>query len=376
MIAMLKRLNTAIDASGSVRAIAVLRITLGPIVLLHLRPFLEDVRAGTFYAGRFYEPYFDWFPEASFETYRALMWVAVAAAITTTLGFFSRLSVAYLAGFVGYNLALSTLHFQHNRLFLVFILVAVAALRPGNHLSLDSLIRRRRGLPTNQPARLWPLWLLRIEVCTVYLASATSKLIDQDWWSGQVLRLRAVYTRDLALDSGAPSWAIDLLTDPDFQWWFSKVAVLTEFFIGFCLLHRRTRLAAIWVAVWFHLAIELTARVQVFSYIALAALCIWVTPAERRRQLIVPKDSALARWLPRLDWFARFTVHPDDGSRVLLVDDSAPSPRQSEGRAAARFAWSRLPATFPFVAPALLLRRTRHAGPKAQRPSSPPRPGQ
>ena len=38
--------DRAVDAVGSVRAIAVLRIALGPIALLHLRTFLEDLRDG------------------------------------------------------------------------------------------------------------------------------------------------------------------------------------------------------------------------------------------------------------------------------------------------------------------------------------------
>ena len=38
------RFDRALEQRGSVRAIAVLRIAIGPIVLLHLRPFLADAR--------------------------------------------------------------------------------------------------------------------------------------------------------------------------------------------------------------------------------------------------------------------------------------------------------------------------------------------
>ena len=38
-----RRANRAIDAVGSVHAIAVLRIALGPITLIHLQPFLDDI---------------------------------------------------------------------------------------------------------------------------------------------------------------------------------------------------------------------------------------------------------------------------------------------------------------------------------------------
>ena len=54
--------------------------------------------------------------------------------------------------------------------------------------------------------------------------------------------------------------------------------VLTEVFLAIGLWWRLTRDLAVWVAVLFHLAIQLTARVEVFSYLAVAALVIWAVP--------------------------------------------------------------------------------------------------
>lgn len=363
----LRRLDAAIDDVGSVRAIAVLRILLGPITLLHLRPFIDDVRAGVHYADRFYEPYWDWFPEAGPDLYAGLVVAAATACATMTIGLFSRLSTGLAALFVGYNLALSTTHFHHNRAFLLLLLTGVTLLHPGDHLSVDALLRRFRRRPhlerdptrraTPRPVPLWPLYLLRVLVATVYLASATSKLVDGDWWGGRVLQLRAINSRAIALSSGAPAWSIDLLSDATFQWWFSKTAVLTEFLIGFGLLHRRTRLLAVWIAVWFHLSIEITARVQVFSWAALAALCIWVTPSERDRELIVPRQHRLGSVVTWLDWFGRFDLHRDDGQRVTLIDRaSGERPAGTcDGRAAELMTLSRLPVTFMLAAPAVAI---------------------
>ena len=50
------------DRCGSVRAVAVMRIALGPITLLHLRPFLRDARAGRAYDDHFWEPFLPWLP--------------------------------------------------------------------------------------------------------------------------------------------------------------------------------------------------------------------------------------------------------------------------------------------------------------------------
>ena len=363
----LRRLGAAIDDVGSVRAIAVLRILLGPITLLHLRPFIDDVWAGVHYAVRFYEPYWYWFPEAGAELYAAMVVTAAAACVTMTIGLLSRLSTGLAALFVAYNLALSTTNFHHNRGFLLILLTGVTLLHPGDHLSVDAaLLRCIRGRrPGHDPARratpppvpLWPLYLLRVLVATVYLASATSKLLDGDWWGGRVLQLRAINTRAVALSNGAPAWSIDLLSDATFQWWFSKTAVLTEFVIGFGLLHRRTRLLAVWIAVWFHLSIEITARVQVFSWAALAALCIWVTPTERDRELIVPRQHRFGPVVTWLDWFGRFDLHRDDGQRVTLIDrvaDDGPAGT-CDGRAAELKTLSRLPATFLLAAPAVAI---------------------
>ena len=77
---------------------------------------------------------------------------------------------------------------------------------------------------------LWPLWLLRVQVCLVYLASGTSKLVDPDWISGLVLWDRVVrYQHELA---PLPGWASDLLVE---RWPFYVIgpaAVLTELLIG------------------------------------------------------------------------------------------------------------------------------------------------
>ena len=41
----------------SMRAMALLRVLVGPVVLLHLRPILDAARDGRIYRDAFYEPY-------------------------------------------------------------------------------------------------------------------------------------------------------------------------------------------------------------------------------------------------------------------------------------------------------------------------------
>lgn len=357
----LRRWNRRIDDVGDVRALSVLRILLGPIVLLHLEGTFRLAADGIVYSDRFYLPYADWYPEAGRTLYVWLLVAAGVAAVAMSVGLLTRVATAYSAGFVAYNMFLSKTHFAHNRAFLVILLVTVAIVPVGRHYSVDEWIRRRRH-PDVRPATdapLWPLWLVRFEVVAVYCASATSKLVDLDWWGGLMLQRRAIDERSAAIDEGAPVWLMDLLADGTFQWWFSKVAVLTEFVIALGFLHRRTRLLAIWIAIPFHVSIQMGARVQVFSWAALAALVIWVTPKVRDRVLVLPPGHALERVVRRLDWFGRFELQ--HGDAVELLDRPGP-----DGRRVTRFGsdatWtvlSRLPVTFWFAAPCLLAVRSR-----------------
>jgi hypothetical protein len=360
---LLARADRGIDATGDVRALAVLRILLGPIVLLHLEDTFRSAADGIIYSDRFYLPYAEWYPEAGRALYLAMLWAAGVAAVAMSIGLLTRVATSYAAFFVGYNIFLSKTHFAHNRAFLLILLITIAIVPTGRHYSIDSWLSRRfrPDRPRPAPTPLWALWLVRFEVVAVYCSSATSKLIDQDWWSGLVLQRRGIDNRQIGLDSGAPGWLMDLLADGSFQWWFSKVAVLTEFVIALGFLHRRTRLFAIWIAIPFHVSIQIGARVQVFSWAALAALIIWVTPRARDRQLIVPHGHLLGRLVPPLDWFGRFDVVHDDADDVMLLD-----PEYGAGQVTTRrnddAVWttlSRLPVSFWFAAPRLALVRLR-----------------
>ena len=134
----------------------------------------------------------------------------------------------------------------------------------------------------------------------------------------------------------------------------APVIVLTELAIGTGLLVRRTRLAAVWLAVGFHVAIEIGAEVQTFSWAALAALVVWITPSSRDRLLVVP-SSNWARLVRALDWTGRFEVETGPGWLLRDRPSSDGTVVLRSGSAARWFTLTRLPVTFWFVAPALLL---------------------
>ncbi|HWI33171.1 MAG TPA: HTTM domain-containing protein [Lapillicoccus sp.] len=342
----------------SMRSLALLRVLAGPAVLLHLQPFLSDALDGRIYRDAFYEPYAGWYPEVPDAVYVGLLWVAAAAAVAMSLGFLTRLATATTFAIVAYNLFLSTTHFHNNRAYLFIVLGLLVVAPCGRELSLDAWLRRRRGLPALDPsAPAWPLWLLRFECAAIYGASGLSKLLDPDWFGGTVTWQRVVRARDQLDAWPLPDWAVSLLTDRSFHTGAAKLIVLTELFIAVGLWWRGTRYAAVWVAVVFHLAIETSASVQVFSYLGIAVLVIWAVPSTRDRTLrIDPTAARHRRWaavIRRLDWLARFRVETaPPGSRLEVVDRDGTTTR---GAPAVAFALSRLPLTAWFALPALLL---------------------
>ena len=111
--------------------------------------------------------------------------------------------------------------------------------------------------------------------------------------------------------------------------------------------------------------IEVSASVEVFSLAAIAALAIWVTPADRDRTVRVGGDVATSRAVTALvraaDWFGRFrVVRAESSEPVITVVDR--DGTVSTGGAAVGLLLSRLPLTFPVVAPVRVLasRHRRH----------------
>ncbi len=351
----------------SMRALALLRIAAGPIVVLHLWPFLDDARHGFVYRDAFHHPYVSWYPELPRSLYMGLLWVGAAAAIAMALGIGTRVATATTFSVVAYNLFLSTTHVHNNRAYLVVVLGVLAVAPCGRELSLDQMRRQRAGdlLPTDAPG--WPLWLLRFEAAAVYGASGLSKLLDPDWFDGTVVHGRIVEQRADMLQHGVPHWVVSLLTNRTFDSVGAKVVIATELFLALGLWARRTRYAAVWLAVCFHVAIQLTASVEVFSYLAIAALVVWAIPSTRDRVLIVDPEIATHRALLQavhgLDWLGRFRVESRAGSPITVIDRHG---TERTGPAATVLVASRLPVTAWFALPALLLPSCRARAPRSR----------
>jgi uncharacterized membrane protein YphA (DoxX/SURF4 family) len=344
-----RRTSSVFDRVGEVGFLAPLRVALGVVTLLHLEPFLRDAAAGRDYDDRFWSP-FPLVPHVPGELWRIALWVGAGAALLLAVGLCTRVANVVVFVVVAGNLLVSQTHVHNNRAFLAILLGGLALLPSGGAGSVDAWRRRRRGERSRTTGLVWPLLLLRVQVSLVYAASGVSKLIDPDWVSGVVLWDRVVRHRHVLDPTPMPAWAIDVLTSRWLYWVVAPGAVLTELFIAVGLWSSRTRLAAVWSAIVFHVAIEVSAEVEIFSVAAIAALAIWVTPSCRDRVLVVASPAA-ARVVRALDWFGRFRVEvaPACQRGLVALDRDGTG---LDGRPALALLLSRLPLSFLVAAPA------------------------
>jgi uncharacterized membrane protein YphA (DoxX/SURF4 family) len=341
-------LDGIVSGWGSLRAIALMRLLFGLTVIRHLWP---DLRAPVVPVERFHVPWWSWLPVPSPQLYRGLVWLGVLAGIAMVLGLAPRLATRTAFAVVTYLVFVDMTSFAHNRGFLVWMLFGLSLLPTGGAFSLS------RTDPRQAVGPLWPVLLLRIVVSTVYLTSGLTKLLNPDWRSGLVLWDRMVRHEHLIPFDG---WVHDVLTARLFHQLLSPAAIAVELVVGVGLWLARTRLTAIWIALVFHVSIELTASVQTFSYSAIAALLLWVTPRVGDR--VLRATDATGRIVRRLDWLRRFAVEPEPvarGEPMRLVDRDGVV---RQGRDAQLTALSRLPLLFPVVAPVLAWHRLRRSG--------------
>jgi hypothetical protein len=207
--------------------------------------------------------------------------------------------------------------------------------------------------------RRGPLWaqrLAQVQFAIIYLASGGSKLLDPDWRGGLVIGDRIARSVALAVSKGVPIELVRFLGDPAVAGALSKLAIATELFLAVALFVPRTRFFALWWGVMFHLTIEATSKVELFTWLTLAIYALFARPELRERTLVYDPDrrwgAFWAQIVRRLDWLVRFDVRADkqatEGRAFVVVDRDG--SRWAGLAAVARIARA-LPLLFPASVP-------------------------
>ena len=140
------------------------------------------------------------------------------------------------------------------------------------------------------------------------------------------------------------------------------MAIATELFLAVALWTRRMRVRALWWGVMFHLTIEVTSKVEIFTWLTLAMYGLFATPDYKARKLFYdpsrPRGWVSARLVSLLDWLSRFEIKPWEpdalkkGHSIVIVRRDG--SKATGIRALAMIARS-VPLLFPLWAPLALV---------------------
>lgn len=140
----------------------------------------------------------------------------------------------------------------------------------GQVFSLDAWLRQRRGLPVNRWISPWPLRLLQMQLCVIYLTTGIAKLRGDTWVDGSSLF-------NALNDIGMTRWSYVQLPLP---YWLTAGltwgTIVWECGFVFLVLWRRTRLLALLAGIGLHIGIYLSIEVGWFSFYTLAMYPAWI----------------------------------------------------------------------------------------------------
>lgn len=295
--------------------LGLLRVAFGVMLVIHAQRLAGELDALGYFGDRFFLPIVPaaWVPSA--RTYAAMLIAMRVLGVAIVLGVRAREALLLVSAAGLYLLACDRLQYHNNR-FALLLLSFLLAFAP-----CDRSFAVLRG----GPARVAPIWaqrLFQLQVSLVYASSASSKILDPDWFGGQVLWVRAARAVEHLAGHGIalPGWALALLGSKLALSAFSKLAIGGELFLALGLWLPRTRALALWWGVLFHLMIELGANVELFSYVMWSSYVAFVTPELRERRWLVAHDAPRARRaanvLRALDWLARWSVVEVPGERL------------------------------------------------------------
>lgn len=349
-----------LDRSGDPSVLALLRIAIGIFLFKSALDSAFEFEHIGYFGDHFHMPFeIGIAPELFVPTrshYLILLVARLLLAVLVTVGLFARPALAITSLLGVYVLLCDRLQFHHNR----YSLLCYAFL-----LSLTPCDKRwaiGKEKETSEKAAMWGVTLLMAQVSLIYIASGGSKLLDPDWRDGTVMGLRLLGAVHKVRELGAPQKLLHWMGTPGAGSFAAKGAIATELFLAIGLWLRPTRVVALWWGFMFHMWIEITAKVELFSWLTIAMFAVFVTHDTEGRTFLFDsnrsKGKILARLVKLFDWLARFEVKPwssdslEKGHSVVVVRRDGSF---ATGMYAFLMATRCLPILFPLWAPTALV---------------------
>jgi hypothetical protein len=331
--------------------LGLLRVALATLLFLHSWTLLQEWRNFTYFGEIFHLSLIPeaWLPSRS--AYGALLVAKLGLCALALLGLAPRPALLGAALLGLFGLACDRLQYHNNR-YVLHLVALLVAFTPCDRSFL--FLRRPHALPeAERSAPRWAAYLLGLQLSLVYLSSSLGKLLDADWRSGTVMLLRFGTGLKLS-EQWLPGGAASIVGWPVFAQAASLAAIGTELCLAIGLWLPRTRKCGLWLGTMFHAGIELSAHVELFSYLMVSSYLVFVTPQLRTRRLQWAPENARAKRLSalllRLDWLARFRHEQQPAAGPLLIARDR-SGKAHVGWAAAREVAGATPLLFPLWLP-------------------------
>lgn len=333
---------------GDPYVVCLVRALVGGLLVYEAGRRVVELATFGFFGAVFHIPLW---PEAlvpSLPLYAVMLFVEIGLGALIGLGLWPREALLASSALGLYLLGCDRVQYHNNR-YALLVFAFLLAFSP-----CDARVTLRRRAATSGAEPLWAQRLAQLQVCIIYLASGGSKLLDADWRGGLVLGDRLLRYGPVAVSIGVPAALVDWLAQPAIAEVLSKAAIATELGLVFALFHPRLRALALWWGVMFHLTIEVTSKVDIFTWLTLSMYALFAAPETRER--VVEFGPAGRRWaklVTLLDWLHRFEHRPraapgDASPSVQLVDRDG---RVAVGLDAWVLAARTLPLLFPFWVP-------------------------
>lgn len=224
----------------------------------------------------------------------AFFWTFLAFAVLLTAGCFTRLSS--IAVYVGLtSIQQRNLLIMHGgdtflRVSSFFLMFAPA----GAALSIDRIIRIRRGVEGAQPAPRspWAQRMIQIELSLLYITSFWWKAKGHTWWDGTAL----YYITHLPEIQRfpIPAWTLK----PLFLKLGSWLALGIELSIGTFIWVRPLRHPILLIGLCFHLCLEYALNIPMFQWDVLTAYVLFIDPGHLERFMRFIRARVNSRHLP------------------------------------------------------------------------------